>query len=93
VRLPPSLRFILRPEPRQPTRCARREESAVKETQEILLSSTTRPPDRLFLGLFFRIGNQGATRNPAAPPFLEEKAPIGAEAVAAPAPSQHAMRS
>jgi hypothetical protein len=37
VRLPPSLRFILRPEPRQPTRCARREESAVKETQEILL--------------------------------------------------------
>jgi hypothetical protein len=93
VRLPPSLRFILRPEPRQPTRCARREERAVKETQEILLSSTTRPPDRLFLGLFFRIGHQGATRNPAAPPFLEEKAPIQSRGGGRPAPSQQAMRS
>jgi hypothetical protein len=51
VRLPPSPRFILRPEPRQPTRCARREDSTVKKTQEILLSCTTKRPDRLFANL------------------------------------------
>jgi hypothetical protein len=43
VRPPPSLRVILRPEPCQPTRCARCEERTVKETQEILLSCIQTP--------------------------------------------------